>query len=186
MSFVETPHDYPYPWYIRPLLAAMGRQPSGLPEPVRLWARMPGALIGFLLLNRFLERRGSPLGTTLRALVRTRIAQLNACHFCVDLNASRVLGLGIPEDKLRDLAGFATSPHYSEGEKAALAYAEAVTRPGIAIDADLIEILRRTYGDQGLVELAALIAQQNLSAKFNAALGVPAQGYCPSGHGFTD
>jgi alkylhydroperoxidase family enzyme len=41
-----------------------------------------------------------------------------------------------------------------------------------------VSSLRRYFDDQAIVELAALIAYQNMSSKFNAALGVPAQGFC--------
>jgi alkylhydroperoxidase family enzyme len=68
---------------------------------------------------------------------------------------------------------------FSEREKAALAYAEAATRSDLHVDAVLVSSLRRYFDDQAIVELAALIAYQNMSSKFNAALGVPAHGFCP-------
>lgn len=178
MSYIETPDDYPYAWYLRPLLALMRRRPGGIPEPVKLWARMPLAFIGFQLMYRALERRRSPLDRRLRALVRTRIAQLNHCHFCVDLNASEALKRGVTEEQIQALAEYRESPLFDDAEKAALAYAEAITGTAIEIEPAWIERLRETFGDGGLVELAALAAHQNLSAKFNAALGVPVQGFC--------
>lgn len=183
MSFIDSSENYRYAWYLRPVLALLRRRSGVVPEPVRLWARVPLAFLGFQLMNLALERKSSPLGGTLRALVRTRIAQLNSCHFCVDLNASHALDRGATPEQLQDLAGFRESPHFNEAEKAALAYAEAITGTRIEIDPDLIGRLRQAFGDDGIVELAALAAHQNLSAKFNAALGVPAQGYCMSGHG---
>jgi alkylhydroperoxidase family enzyme len=41
-----------------------------------------------------------------------------------------------------------------------------------------VERLRSYFDDDGIVELTALIAFQNMSSKFNSALGVPAQGFC--------
>jgi alkylhydroperoxidase family enzyme len=38
--------------------------------------------------------------------------------------------------------------------------------------------LRQHFDDQAIIELAALIAYQNMSSKFNAALGIPAHGFC--------
>ncbi|QSA96326.1 carboxymuconolactone decarboxylase family protein [Methylococcus sp. EFPC2] len=183
MSFVDTPDDYPYAWYVRPVLALLRKRLGGVPEPVKLWARMPLAFLGFQLMQRALERKASPLDGKLRALVRTRIAQLNSCHFCVDLNASHALERGVTEEQLRDLAIFRDSPRFAAAEKAALVYAEAVSGEAIAIEPELIERLRQAYGDQGIVELAALVGHQNLSAKFNAALGVPAEGYCMTAYG---
>ena len=183
MSFVDTPDDYRYAWYMRPVLAILRWRLGTLPEPVRLWARLPMAFLGFQLMNFALERKASPLGGSLRALIRTRIAQMNSCHFCVDLNASHALDRGATEDQLRDLGNFRDSPLFNAEEKAALAYAEAITATGSVIDPSLIERLRHAFGDDGIVELAALAAHQNLSAKFNAALGVPVQGFCMTAHG---
>jgi alkylhydroperoxidase family enzyme len=67
---------------------------------------------------------------------------------------------------------------FSEREKAALAYAETATRSDRRVDEELIVRLRRHFDDQAIVELAALIAYQNMSSKFNAALGIPAHGFC--------
>jgi len=183
MSFINTPENYRYAWYLRPVLALLRRRLGSLTEPVRLWARLPLAFVGFQLMNLALERKASPLGGALRALIRTRIAQLNSCHFCVDLNASHALDRGVTPEQLQDLVGFRDSPRFTEAERAALAYVEAITGTGIEIDPAVIGRLRQAFGDDGIVELAALAAHQNLSAKFNAALGVPAQGFCMSTHG---
>lgn len=88
------------------------------------------AFLAFLLLNRALERKGSSLDGKLRALIRARISQINVCPFCIDLNASRARELGVPDEKLFDLAEFDESSHYDEGEKAALLFAETVTISG--------------------------------------------------------
>jgi alkylhydroperoxidase family enzyme len=42
----------------------------------------------------------------------------------------------------------------------------------------VIERLKKHFDDNAIVELTALIAFQNLSSKFNSALGVPPQGFC--------
>lgn len=174
MSFINTPDSHPYAWYIRPLLSLLRRKTGSLTEAVRLWGRVPSAFLGFLWMLHSLERRNSPLDAKLRALVRTRISQLDVCAFCIDLNGSRALDLGVSQDKLLALADFAESPLFEEAEKAALAFAEAITLTGRKVDADLIAKLKSHYSDDAIVELAALIAHQNLSAKFNTALGVQA------------
>ena len=45
-------------------------------------------------------------------------------------------------------------------------------------DTSLVATLRQHFSDDAIIELTALIAYQNMSSKFNAALGVPAQGFC--------
>ena len=53
-----------------------------------------------------------------------------------------------------------------------------MTRSDQRVQDDMIERLRGHFDDDGIVELTALIAFQNMSSKFNSALGVPAQGFC--------
>ena len=63
-------------------------------------------------------------------------------------------------------------------ERVALEYSEAVTLRSEAIEEGLMERLKEHFEDDAIIELTALIAFQNLSSKFNSALGVPPQGFC--------
>lgn len=178
MSYIETPADHPYPWYLRLMFRRQRRRYGRELEPVRLWARMPAAFLAMSAMYRALDRKSSPIDPALRSLVQVRISQVNGCEFCVDLNSFLGLERGTAENKLRALPQFEDSPLFSEREKATLAYAEAVTRSDHRVGESLIARLRKHFDDQAIVELAALIAYQNMSSKFNAALGVPAHGFC--------
>jgi AhpD family alkylhydroperoxidase len=178
MSYIETPGDFAYPWYVRLMLRRQRRRYGRELEPVRLWARMPGAFLAMSAMYRALDLKSSPVEPALRSLVQLRVSQINGCEFCVDLNSFLGSGRGLAQDKLREVPEFEDSPAFSEREKAALSYAETVTRSDRRVDEELIVRLRRHFDDQAIVELAALIAYQNMSAKFNAALGVPAHGFC--------
>jgi AhpD family alkylhydroperoxidase len=178
MSYIETPADFPYPWYLRLMFGRQRRRYGRELEPVRLWARMPAAFLAMSAMYRALDRKRSPVEPALRSLLQVRISQINGCEFCIDLNAFLGRGRGVEEEKLRALPQFEDSPQFSEREKAALAYAEAATRSDRRVDSALMTRLRAHFDDQAIIELAALIAYQNMSSKFNAALGVPAQGFC--------
>ena len=178
MSFVDTQADFAYPWYIRLLFWRQRRRYGRELGPVRLWARMPAAFLAMSAMYRALDRKSSPIEPALRSLVQVRISQINDCTFCVDLNSFLGLGRGNTENKQRALPQFEDSLLFSEREKAALAYAEAATRSDRRVDEPSILRLRNHFDDQAIVELAALIAYQNMSSKFNAALGVPAHGFC--------
>jgi AhpD family alkylhydroperoxidase len=178
MSYIETPADFAYPWYLRLMFRRQRRRYGRELEPVRLWARMPAALLSMTAMYRALDRDASPIDAPLRSLVQVRVSQINHCDFCVDLNSSLGLDRGVERARLSGLDRFEESPLFSEREKAALAYAEAVTRSDRRAGPELITRLRGHFDDQAIVELAALIAYQNMSSKFNAALGVPAHGFC--------
>jgi alkylhydroperoxidase family enzyme len=84
--------------------------------------------------------------------------------------------LGVSDDKILALADYATSPLYTEAERVALEYADAVTLSDREVTDELFARLRRVYEDDALVELTAVIAWENASSKFNRALRIPSQG----------
>ena len=85
---------------------------------------------------------------------------------------------GASEDKVRAVAESATSPHFTELERAALAYAEAMTITGHKVTDALFARLRAHLDEAQVVELTAAIALENFRSKFNVALGIEAQGFC--------
>lgn len=81
----------------------------------------------------------------------------------------------MPDEKTLALADYASSPLYSEAERAALEYADTMTLSDREVSDELFARVRRFYDDDALVELTAVIAWENASAKFNRALRVPSQ-----------
>lgn len=177
MSHIPVKAPETYPWYLRLMYRRQRKRYGFELIPTRIWGRRPILLRRFLAFFRALERKQSPLDPVLRALVTVRVSQINHCAFCIDFNSMRVLKGG-GEAKLEALPDFETSERLSDREKAALAYAEAVTHSDREADDALFERLRPHFDDDAIVELTALIAFQNMSSKFNAALDLPAQGLC--------
>ena len=97
----------------------------------------------------------------------------------MDINASRGMQGGASEAKLRGIARFRESPHFSERETVALEYAEQVTRASADVSEALFDRLRRHFTEPEIVELTATIAMENFRSKFNAPLQIEAQGFCP-------
>ena len=85
---------------------------------------------------------------------------------------------GASEEKIAQVARAATSPLFSEPERAALAYAEAMTVTGRRVDDALFARVRAHFSEAQLVELTAAVALENFRSKFNTALGIEAQGFC--------
>ena len=85
---------------------------------------------------------------------------------------------GLSEEKLLalDADNYTTSPHFSEAERTALAYADAMTRSDQDVDDALFARVEKHFDDDAIVELTATIAWENASSKFNRALRVPSQG----------
>jgi len=175
---IATPPDHGYPWYVRLIFALQRRKYRAELRSARLWGRLPRSFLLLTLLYRSIDRRGSPIDPVLRSLVQVRVSQINSCGFCVDLNGAAALERGLEPAKLAALAGWERSPDFEEREKAALAYAEAATDPARGVDDACFARLRAFFDEDAVLELTALIAFQNLSSKFNAALALPAQGLC--------
>ena len=97
----------------------------------------------------------------------------------MDINAARAAestegGL----DKLGELPGWRDSKLFSEAERVALEYAEAVTYTDRLVDDVLFRRLKQHFTEPQIVELTAAIAMENFRSKFNPSLGIEAQGFC--------
>jgi alkylhydroperoxidase family enzyme len=88
---------------------------------------------------------------------------------------------GATEEKIARVAEAATSDLFSEPERAALAYAEAMTITGRKVGDDLFARVRRSFSEAAIVELTAAVALENFRSKFNVALGIESQGFCVIG-----
>ena len=178
MPFIDTPIEHHFPWYVRLVFWNQKRRYGAVLEPARLWGRSPRVFAALALLYGALDRRSSTIEPTLRSLISVRVSQINWCVFCVDINSANVLKRGIEQAKLSELSTFETSTRFIEREKAALSYAEAMTYSDDQPTAMHFERLRAEFDNDAIIELTALIAFQNLSSKFNAALDVAPQGFC--------
>ena len=83
--------------------------------------------------------------------------------------------LGASDAKIDALTDYANSDLYTQAERVALEFADAMTITGRDVGDELFERLRRLFDEDALVELTATIAWENASSKFNRALRVPSQ-----------
>ena len=106
---------------------------------------------------------GSSLGPLLIELVKTRVSQLNGCAFCVDMHVRDLRKHGERWQRINSLVTWRETGLYSERERAALNWAESLTRlvdHHGSRDADF-EQLQGQLSDQEIVELCWTIAQIN-------------------------
>jgi len=85
---------------------------------------------------------------------------------------------GASAAKIAQVERAAVSDLFSAGEKAAIAYAEAITATGQKVDDALFARVREHFSEPEIVELTAAAALENFRSKFNTALGIEAQGFC--------
>jgi len=97
----------------------------------------------------------------------------------MDINAARAADTtegGL--DKLAELMSWRDSKLFSEAERVALDYAEAITYTDRQVDDALFARVKQHFTEPQIVELTAAIAFENFRSKFNPPLGIEAQGFC--------
>jgi alkylhydroperoxidase family enzyme len=178
MSRIEAKSLSEYPWYVRFVLRRQQRKYGRILAPSLLWGRLPGPFLSMLTSLGTFQSKKFPIGGQLRSLLSIRIAQLNGCDFCVDLNSYNYLQAEGAPQKPGEVAGWHESELFTPEERAALGYAEAMTDRCGSIGGDTIESLKTHFSDDEITALTAWIGFQNMSAKFNAALGAEEHGFC--------
>ena len=85
---------------------------------------------------------------------------------------------GADEDKIGEVPGWRESSRFSEMERTALEYAEAMTITGQRVSDELFARIRSFFDEAQIVELTAAVALENFRSKFNVPLGIESQGFC--------
>ena len=85
--------------------------------------------------------------------------------------------LGLSTEKIEALNDYATSSLFTEAEKVALEYADAMTVTRRDVDDELFARLQQRYDDDTIAELTMIIAWENASSRFNRAFRIPSQGF---------
>ncbi|HBK45309.1 MAG TPA: alkylhydroperoxidase [Xanthomonadaceae bacterium] len=99
------------------------------------------------------------LGAELAELVFLRVSQLNGCAYCIDMHATALRKAGMPPRKLDTLPGWRESRFFDARERAALAWAEALTTLPSGAPADAVyHALAAHFDDHGVAELTMAVA----------------------------
>lgn len=115
---------------------------------------------------------GAGLAAPLRELVRLRVSLMNGCGYCVRLHTSELEKVGETAERIAEVVDWRSSELYSKRERAALAWAEAVTdiQEGHAPD-ELYEAVREQFTDVETVNLTLVITTINAWNRISIALG---------------
>ncbi|VAW30443.1 hypothetical protein MNBD_CHLOROFLEXI01-4526 [hydrothermal vent metagenome] len=104
----------------------------------------------------------STIDKKLRALIELRVSQINGCVYCLDLHNRQARGAGETQQRLDCLAAWQEYPYFSEQERAALAWADAVTHIGEThAPKDLYDQLGLHFSEREIVDLTLIIAFMN-------------------------
>lgn len=104
----------------------------------------------------------SSLDHNLLHIVKLRASQINGCAFCIDMHWKDARAIGETEQRLYGLDAWRESPYYTDRERAALAWTEALTLISSthAPDEDFAE-LQKHFSEQEIIDLVYLISTIN-------------------------
>ena len=122
--------------------------------------------------------RNCGLDHGLLELVKLRASQINGCAHCIDMHSKELRADGESDQKLYLLDAWRESPFYTERERAALAWTEAVTlvTEGHVPD-EVYEEARRQFGEEELVNLTLALVAINGANRLNIAFRTVPGGY---------
>ena len=137
----------------------------------------PEAYKAMLALSQAVEKTG--LTPQLIDLVNYRVSQLNGCAFCLDMHSKDLRARGETEQRLYMISAWREAPHlYNDRERAALAWAEAVTQlEDRQVPDEVYEMAREQFSQAELVQLTLAIVAINGWNRFNVAFRTPAGNY---------
>lgn len=120
----------------------------------------PDALKAMYGLEAYLKKSG--LEPSLLELIKLRASQINGCAYCIDMHSKDARARGETEQRLYALDAWRETPFYTDRERAALEWTEAVTKigDGHAPD-DVFERTRSHFTDKELVDLTLAIVTIN-------------------------
>lgn len=134
----------------------------------------PGAYQVLRGLETYLHQSG--LEIPLLHLIKLRASQINGCAYCIDMHWKDLRAIGENEQRLYGLDAWEESPYYTERERAALAWTEAVTRVSEThVPDEVYEQVRPHFSEKELADLTLAIATINawnrLAISFRVEVG---------------
>jgi AhpD family alkylhydroperoxidase len=128
-------------------------------------------------LNAFIHHCGLEPG--LLELVKLRASQVNGCGHCIDMHSKDLRAAGETEQRLYLLNAWREAPMYSERERAALAWTEALTTLGSGVPDEVYEQARAQFSEQELANLTLAIVAINGNNRVNIAFRTVPGSYQP-------
>jgi AhpD family alkylhydroperoxidase len=124
--------------------------------------------------------KASGVENNLLDLIRLRASQINGCAYCIDMHSKDLRANGESEERLFLLDAWREAPFYSERERAALAWTEAITLISEEHVPDVVyEEARKQFSDEDLVKLTLAIVAINGWNRFSIAFRAEPGHYKP-------
>ena len=153
------------------------RRYGQVPEPFAVAAHHRGLMVAGAVHETMVERASHTLPAGVRELAVLWTARAIGCSWCVDFGAMLQRLDGLDVTRLKEIDDYATSPAFTDDERAAIAYADAMTTDPHTVTDEQVADLRARFGEAGVIELTYQIGVENMRARMNTALGITEQGF---------
>ncbi|OMC22500.1 transposase [Mycobacterium sp. IS-836] len=153
------------------------RRYGQVPEPFAVSAHHRKLMIAGAVHETMVDRASKTLPVSVRELAVLWTARAIGCSWCVDFGSMLQRLDGLDMERLKDIDNYATSPAFTDDERAAIAYADAMTTDPHTVTDEQVADLRTRFGDAGVFELTYQIGLENMRARVNSALGITEQGF---------
>jgi len=148
-----------------------------VPEPFTVLAHHRKLFVASARHELAVQKASTVLPANVREIAVYRVAWTIGCSWCVDFGTMLQRLDGLDVERLQHIADYADSPAYSEDERAAIAYADAMTATPTTVTDEQVADLERRFGRAGVVELSYQIGIENMRARMYSALGITEQGF---------
>lgn len=142
-----------------------------IPNSVRTMARRPDVARAFTNLNIAVMQCEGGVTPEFKRLIGYMTSYVSGCRYC---QAHTILGserFGSTEERLNDVWNFEQSQHFTEPEKAALAFARAAAMVPNEVDETISETLRKHWDNGEIVEITAVVALFGFLNRWNDSMG---------------
>lgn len=137
-------------------------------QRINFFEKGNGAMKALYGLGAYLKK--SPIEQPLLNLIYFRVSQINGCAYCLDMHSKDLLAKGETEQRLYVLDAWREAPFYTERERAALAWAEAVTKiSNCNVADDIYAAARQQFSEEELVDLTLAVTTINTYNRINIA-----------------
>ncbi|MCW2661617.1 MAG: transposase [Mycobacterium sp.] len=153
------------------------RRYGQVPEPFAVSAQHRKLMIAGAVHETLVDWASKTLPISVRELAVLWTARAIGCSWCVDFGSMLQRLDGLDVERLKDIENYATSPLFSDDERAAIAYADAMTTDPQTVTDGQVADLKARFGDAGVFELTYQIGLENMRARVNSALGITEQGF---------
>lgn len=109
----------------------------------------------------------SSLEKSLVDLVDFRVSQINNCAYCLDMHSKEAIAHGETAQRLFGISAWKETPYFTQRERVALAWAEAVT--ACDVPDEIYAIATAEFSDEELIDLTLVITTINTWNRFNLA-----------------